>query len=218
FAATFICPHTVADRCACRKPAVGMVAEFAAGIDRERSAVVGDRDTDLELARNLGVRGFKLEDGRLGWADVAHALVDAPRTASVRRTTRETDVRVTVDLDREADPKAATGLGFFDHMLEQLGKHGGFALEVSCRGDLHVDEHHTVEDVALALGEALKRALGDKRGIGRYGFVLPMDEAEAEVQLDLGGRPYLVFEGVFPRERVGELPTRSEERRVGTAC
>jgi len=108
---------------------------------------------------------------------------------------------VRVDLDSEAEPRAKTGLAFFDHMLEQLGKHGGFALDVQCTGDLHIDEHHTVEDVALALGEALRKALGDKRGIQRYGFLLPMDEADVEVSIDLGGRPFLVFEGRFPRER-----------------
>jgi imidazoleglycerol-phosphate dehydratase/histidinol-phosphatase len=112
-----------------------------------------------------------------------------------------------VDLDSEAEPRAATGLGFFDHMLEQLGKHGGFRLEVQCTGDLHIDEHHTVEDVALTLGQSLREALGDKRGIQRFGFLLPMDEADAEVSIDLGGRPFLVFEGIFPRDRVGELPT-----------
>ncbi len=143
----------------------------------------------------------------MSWPNVAHALLDRPRTAHVHRKTRETDIEIRVDLDREADARAATGIGFFDHMLEQLGKHGGFALEITCRGDLEIDEHHTVEDVALALGQALRQALGDKRGIGRYGFLLPMDEADAEIAVDLGGRPYLVFEGQFARERVGELPT-----------
>jgi imidazoleglycerol-phosphate dehydratase/histidinol-phosphatase len=186
------------------------VREFvnSAPLDRERSAVVGDRDTDVELARNLGIRGFKLgAPGAETWEAIAHALVDRPRTATVRRRTKETDIRVSVDLDSEADPHAATGLGFFDHMLEQLGKHGGFKLEIECSGDLHIDEHHTVEDVALTLGQALKQALGDKRGIQRYGFLLPMDEADAEVSVDLGGRPYLVFEAKFTRERVGDLPT-----------
>jgi imidazoleglycerol-phosphate dehydratase/histidinol-phosphatase len=210
FAATFICPHEPKDACACRKPAIGLVRDYvnAAPLDRERSAMVGDRDSDVEFAANLGIRGFKLgAPGAESWAAVAHALVDRPRVANVTRRTRETDIRVAVDLDGEAEPRAKTGLGFFDHMLEQLGKHGGFKLEVECTGDLHIDEHHTVEDVALALGQALREALGDKRGIQRYGFLLPMDEADAEVSIDLGGRPFLVFEAAFPRDRVGELPT-----------
>ncbi|HET8698305.1 MAG TPA: bifunctional histidinol-phosphatase/imidazoleglycerol-phosphate dehydratase HisB, partial [Gammaproteobacteria bacterium] len=210
FAANFVCPHPEQDRCGCRKPAVGLVRDWlsARPIDRERSAMVGDRDTDLEFAANLGIRGFKLgAPGAATWAAVAHALVDRPRVATVKRRTRETDITVSVDLDSEAEPRAKTGLGFFDHMLEQLGKHGGFALDVACTGDLHIDEHHTVEDVALALGQALREALGDKRGIQRYGFMLPMDEADAEVSIDLGGRPFIVFEAQFPRERVGELPT-----------
>ena len=210
FAARFVCPHRPEDRCPCRKPGIGLVRGFvsAAPLDRARSAMVGDSDSDLEFAHNLGIAGFKLgASGTETWAAVAHALVDRPRVASVQRKTRETDIRVDVDLDLEADPRAKTGLGFFDHMLEQLGKHGGFKLAVQCAGDLHIDEHHTVEDVALALGQALKEALGDKRGIQRYGFLLPMDEADVEVSIDLGGRPYLVFEGEFPRDRVGELPT-----------
>jgi imidazoleglycerol-phosphate dehydratase/histidinol-phosphatase len=208
--ANFVCAHAPEAGCACRKPGIGLVREFvnAAPMDRERSAVVGDRDTDLEFARNLGIACFKLGGpGAQTWAAVAHAVLDRPRVAEVKRKTRETEILVRVDLDSEGEPAAKTGLGFFDHMLEQLGKHGGFALEVQCAGDLRIDEHHTVEDVALALGEALRKALGDKRGIQRYGFLLPMDEADAEVSIDLGGRPFLVFEGEFPRERVGELPT-----------
>jgi imidazoleglycerol-phosphate dehydratase/histidinol-phosphatase len=180
----------------------------ASPIDRERSAVVGNGDADLELARNLGLQGFKLgSPGAETWDAIAHQLVDRPRTATVQRRTKETDIRVAVDLDSEAEPRAKTGLGFFDHMLEQLGKHGGFKLDVHCSGDLHIDEHHTVEDVALTLGQALREALGDKRGIQRYGFLLPMDEADAEVSVDLGGRPFLVFEAKFARDRVGDLPT-----------
>ncbi len=210
FIGNFICSHTSEAHCSCRKPAIGLVRDFvnAEPLDRERSAVVGDRDTDVELARNLGIQGFKLgSPGAESWEAIAHLLVDRPRVATVQRRTKETDIRVAVDLDSEAEPRAKTGLGFFDHMLEQLGKHGGFKLDVQCAGDLHIDEHHTVEDVALTLGQALKQALGDKRGIQRYGFLLPMDEADAEVSIDLGGRPFLVFEAKFARDRVGDLPT-----------
>jgi imidazoleglycerol-phosphate dehydratase/histidinol-phosphatase len=210
FLGNFICPHLPEAHCACRKPAIGLVRDFvnAAPLDRQRSAVVGDRDTDVELGNNLGVRGLKLgAPGSETWEAVAHQLVDRPRAATVHRRTKETDVRVAVDLDSEAEPRAKTGLGFFDHMLEQLGKHGGFKLDVQCAGDLHIDEHHTVEDVALTLGQALREALGDKRGIQRYGFLLPMDEADAEVSVDLGGRPFLVFDAKFGRDLVCDLPT-----------
>jgi imidazoleglycerol-phosphate dehydratase/histidinol-phosphatase len=155
----------------------------------------------------MGVRGFRVGQGGMAWNDFAHVLLDAPRTAEVRRGTRETSIHVSVDLDRVAEPVVHTGLGFFDHMLEQIGKHGGFALSLRCDGDTHVDEHHTIEDAALALGQALRQALGDKRGIARYGFALPMDESAARAELDLSGRPYFVFEGSFPRERVGDMPT-----------
>jgi imidazoleglycerol-phosphate dehydratase/histidinol-phosphatase len=209
FAAMHFDVHRPADNAPTRKPGIGMLLDYlrAGNLDFESSAVIGDRDTDLELARNLGVRGFKLGPNDFDWPTLAHLLADAPRTASIERTTRETRIRVSVDLDREAAAEVATGLGFFDHMLEQIGRHGGFALTVTCAGDTHVDEHHTVEDCGLALGEALKKALGDKRGIGRYGFALPMDETRAEALLDLSGRPYFVFEGTFGRDRVGDLPT-----------
>ena len=196
-----------------RKPRLGLVQPLLRdhGIDWARSAMVGDRETDIEFAVNLGIRGFKLKSPQFGdgvdWAEIAHVLADVPRTAKVVRRTKETKIEVEVDLDREADPDVKTGLGFYDHMLEQLGKHGGFALRLHCDGDLHIDEHHTVEDCALALGQALRDALGDRRGIGRYGFTLPMDESLAEVAIDLSGRPYFVFDGRFPREAVGTLPT-----------
>ena len=201
------------ERAATRKPGIGLVLHYLQdrGIDWARSAMVGDRETDNAFARNLGVCAFQLRTEEFGggwdWAGIAHALVDVPRTASVRRKTKETDVRVEIDLDRAADPQVATGLGFFDHMLEQLGKHGGFALKLTCEGDLHIDEHHTVEDSALALGQALREAVGDKRGLARYGFTLPMDETLASAVLDFSGRACLVFEGAFKRERVGDLPT-----------
>ena len=196
-----------------RKPNTGLVTGLLRdrGVDWTRSAMVGDRETDIRFAENLGIRGFKLCSPQFGdgtdWAAIAHALVAAPRVANVVRKTNETAIEVAVDLDDAAKPDIATGLGFFDHMLEQLGTHGGFALRLRCAGDLHIDEHHTVEDCALALGQALREALGNKRGIGRYGFVLPMDETQASATLDLSGRPYFLFEGSFARERVGDLPT-----------
>lgn len=210
FEAVFVCPHLRTDGCECRKPRVGLVREFLerGAVDLAASAVVGDRDTDLELARNLGVRGLRVRrDGEPGetWPAIVRALT--ARRAQVRRATQETRICVSVDLDASAPIAVATGIGFLDHMLEQLAKHGGFALELACSGDLHVDEHHTVEDCALALGEALRRALGAKRGIARYGFLLPMDEARAQVALDLSGRPFAAFEGRFGRDQVGALPS-----------
>lgn len=218
-----------------RKPGIGMVMHYLRDrdIDLAASAMVGDRETDLQFAINLGVRGFRLKDGHHDWAGIAHALTASPRIARIDRVTKETRISVRVELDRACEPAIATGLGFFDHMLEQLGKHGGFGLAVRCAGDLHIDEHHTVEDCALAIGQALKQALGDKRGIGRYGydggegqgrdsaqvdagafgdaaraaFALPMDETRAAAVIDFSGRPYFVFEGTFPRAEVGGLAT-----------
>ena len=192
-----------------RKPGIGMVLPYLRDrrVDLAASAMVGDRETDMQFAASLGVRGLRLGPGFHDWATIAHLLGDAPRIARVVRTTQETRLVVEVDLDRAAPPRVQTGLGFFDHMLAQLGAHGGIDLQLSCDGDLQVDEHHTVEDCALALGEALALAIGDKRGIARYGFVLPMDEARASATLDWSGRPGFHFEGAFPRERVGDLPT-----------
>jgi len=213
FHAVLICPHFPQDGCACRKPRTALVDEYVARspIDASRSYVIGDRDTDLELGANLGIGALRvLRDGgeEASWPGIVARLTGmARRRAEVRRTTRETDISVRVDLDAESPVSIDSGLGFFDHMLEQVARHGGFALELECRGDLEVDEHHTVEDCALALGQALRQALGDKRGIARFGFLLPMDESQAQVAIDLSGRPFAVFEGRFSRERVGELPT-----------
>lgn len=212
FAEEFICPHTPADGCHCRKPKTGLLDEYlrANPIDKQRSFVIGDRETDLELARNLGIQGIRVRTEETPgdtWPEIVAKLTAPARVASVVRKTKETDIMVDVNLDRETPIHIETGLGFFDHMLEQIAKHGGFSLQLICKGDLHIDEHHTVEDCALALGQALKQALGDKRGIHRYGFLLPMDEALAQVAIDLSGRPYFVFEGKFGRDSVGQLPT-----------
>lgn len=210
FAEIFICPHKPGEGCTCRKPRTGLLTDFlrCTPLDRNASVVIGDRDTDLELAANLGLRGLRMDPhDPASWPDIAHLLVDLPRTANVSRTTRETHITCRVDLDAESPISIRTGIGFFDHMLEQLAKHGGFALVLECQGDLDVDEHHTVEDCALTLGEALRRALGNKRGIGRYGFLLPMDESQARVAIDLSGRAACVFDGRFSREHVGGLPS-----------
>ncbi len=209
FEAVLICPHFATDGCECRKPKIGLVQDLArAGIDLAASAMIGDRDTDLEFARNLGIRGLRVRkdgDAAETWPAVVSALT--ARTAQVHRKTRETDIEVSVNLDATAPIQVTTGIGFFDHMLEQLAKHAGFSLQLVCRGDLQIDEHHTVEDCALALGEALRRALGAKAGIARYGFLLPMDEALAQVAIDLSGRAHAQFTGKFNRELVGGLPT-----------
>ena len=201
------------DNAPTRKPGIGLMLPYLQdrSIDWARSAMVGDRLTDIQFAENMKIRGFQLRTEQFGgewdWDAIAHELADAPRRATVQRNTKETKIRVDVDLDRTAEPQTHTGLPFFDHMLEQIGKHGGFALSVQAEGDLHIDEHHTIEDTGLALGQALREALGDKRGIGRYGFTLPMDETLASAALDFSGRPYFVFEGEFKRERVGDMPT-----------
>jgi imidazoleglycerol-phosphate dehydratase/histidinol-phosphatase len=214
FDAVCICPHRASEDCACRKPQTGLLREWLArnSYDRSRSAVIGDRDSDLQFAVNLGVHGYRVRAGAIAgtpagetWPDAVRALL--ARRARVERRTRETAISVEVELDGQADTHISTGIGFFDHMLEQLARHGGFGLQLECQGDLHIDEHHTVEDCALALGEALRRALGDKTGIGRYGFLLAMDEAEAQVAIDLSGRPYFAFTGAFSRAQVGALPT-----------
>lgn len=210
FDAVFFCPHREEDGCSCRKPRTALVDHYLKEhpIDLTRSAVVGDRPTDLEFARSLGLRGFTVS--RSGapdqtWPCVVKTLTE--RHAALVRSTRETQIDVRVNLDRDEPISIATGIGFFDHMLAQLAKHGGFSLELKAQGDLHVDEHHTVEDTALALGEALRDALGEKVGIERYGFLLPMDEAAAVVCVDLSGRPFAQFTGAFGRDAIGAFPT-----------
>lgn len=207
-----------------RKPRTGMLTKYIdnPAYDLAGSFVIGDRPTDVELAKNLGCRAIFLQDddsllsdelkavcalATRDWDKVAEFLFAGERRATIRRTTKETDILVEVDLDGSGQCNIATGLGFFDHMLEQIGKHGGMDLTIQVKGDLHVDEHHTIEDTALALGECLYQALGSKRGIERYGYSLPMDDCLCAVCLDFGGRPWLVWDAEFHREKIGEMPT-----------
>ncbi len=209
FEAVLICPHDPGAGCECRKPRTGLVQDWLKrdDWDRANSYVIGDRDTDIQLAENMGVGGFRLNVDTT-WPDIVHALLTAPRMARVKRMTAETAIDCEVNLDQAGSREISTGIGFFDHMLDQLAKHGGFSLRLTCQGDLSVDDHHTVEDCAIVLGEALAQGLADKRGIDRYGFVLPMDEVRAEAAIDLSGRPFLRFEGQFSQGRVGMLNTQ----------
>ena len=216
FDEVFICPHMPDEGCDCRKPRTGLLTRYLAAndIDLDASAVIGDRETDMELADRIGVSGILVnadDETALTWPEIVDRLCHSDRSATVERNTNETRIRATVNLDSSNGTEISTGIGFFDHMLEQIARHGDFALQLRCEGDLHVDEHHTVEDVAICLGTALRDALGNKFGIGRYGFLLPMDESEARVALDLSGRAAFAFKGDFPRDNVGELSTEMVE-------
>lgn len=190
-----------------RKPGTAMLAPYLDGsFDIAHSYVIGDRETDAQLARNLGCQALILSP-TMDWERVREIVYNGERTADVRRTTKETDIEVRLNLDGNGTADIETGLGFFDHMLEQIARHGNIDLYIRCNGDLHVDEHHTIEDTALALGECLTKAVGDKLGIERYGYCLPMDDCLCQVALDLGGRPWLVWDATFRRERIGDVPT-----------
>ena len=171
------------------------------------SYVIGDRETDAQLAENLGCKALILGRDGMTWDKIAEILFAGERKAEVRRTTHETDIDIRLNIDGSGNCDIKTGLGFFDHMLEQIGKHGMMDLYIRTNGDLNVDEHHTIEDTALALGECILKALGDKRGIERYGYCLPMDDCLCQVALDFGGRPWLVWDAEFHREHVGDMPT-----------
>lgn len=209
-----------------RKPGIAMLTQFLdkTKYDLANSFVIGDRLTDIELAHNLGAQCILFNSGGLkstlenqpyalscfgianSWKEI-YELVKPKRAAFVHRKTNETDVQIHLNLDGTGKSKIKTGLGFFDHMLEQLSRHGQIDLDIFVNGDLHIDEHHTIEDTALAMGEAFTKALGDKRGIERYGFALPMDDCLAQVAIDFGGRPWLVWDAEFKREKIGEIPT-----------
>jgi len=216
FDAVYMDPSLPGENSPNRKPRTGMLTEYLEGsYDLENSYVIGDRATDMELARNLGAKGILIgnETSSIAevkfsdWDQVYRYIRSQQRSASVIRSTNETEISIKLSLDGEGHTQVSTGLGFFDHMLDQIGRHGGLDLEVDVKGDLHVDEHHTIEDTALALGEAFLMALGNKRGIGRYGFVLPMDDSLASVAIDFGGRPWIEWSADFKREKIGDMPT-----------
>jgi imidazoleglycerol-phosphate dehydratase/histidinol-phosphatase len=205
-----------------RKPSTGMLTEyFSDEYDLKNSYVIGDRVTDIQLAVNLGAKAIfigtaqNLSDEQQNalaletnnWDEIYEFLKLPPRIAQIERNTKETKIKIELNLDGKGKSDIHTGLGFYDHMLDQLAKHSGADLKIYVEGDLHIDEHHTIEDTALALGEAYLKALGDKKGISRYGFLLPMDDALAQVGIDFSGRPWIVWEAEFKREKIGEMPT-----------
>ena len=202
-------PHFPEDNAPTRKPNTGLVEKYMKNPDYDiaNSYVIGDRETDRQFAKNIGCQSLILSDEGITWDKIAELLFAGERTAEVKRTTKETDIYIKVGLDGTGRCDISTGLGFFDHMLEQIGKHGSIDLTIHTKGDLEVDEHHTIEDTALALGECILKALGDKRGIERYGYSLPMDDCLCSVALDFGGRPWLVWDAEFHREKIGEMPT-----------
>ena len=201
--------HFPADNHPNRKPGTGMLKEYIGNpeYDLANSYVIGDRETDAQLAENLRCKALILGKDGLDWKKIAELLFAGERIAEITRTTKETDITVRINLDGTGKCDIQTGLGFFDHMLEQIGKHGMTDLYVRCKGDLNVDEHHTIEDTGIVLGECILKALGDKRGIERYGYCLPMDDCLCQVALDFGGRPWLIWDAEFKREKVGEMPT-----------
>ena len=202
-------PHFPEDNAPTRKPNTGLVEKYMndPAYDIANSYVIGDRETDRQFAKNIGCKSLILSDEGMSWDKISELLFAGERTAEVRRTTKETDIHIKVNLDGTGKCDISTGLGFFDHMLEQIGKHGSIDLLIHTKGDLEVDEHHTIEDTAIALGECILTALGDKRGIERYGYCLPMDDCLCSVALDFGGRAWLVWDAQFTREKIGEMPT-----------
>ncbi|EAL5902043.1 bifunctional imidazole glycerol-phosphate dehydratase/histidinol phosphatase [Campylobacter lari] len=209
----FICPHFEHENCACRKPKTAMLENYIKNklYDKNKSFVIGDRDSDMLLAQNLGIQGLKYDKNDFNWEQIADFILQNYRSACIERNTKETQIQVKIAFDEKAKADIKTNIAFFDHMLEQIATHANISLEIKCKGDLEVDEHHSVEDVALALGEAIKNALDQKIGIARYGFVLPMDECLASCAIDFCNRPHLVYKAKFKKEKLGELSTEMIE-------
>ena len=200
------CPHKKSQNCECRKPRTKIAQEYIGKIDLEKSVMIGDRDTDIEFAQNLGIRGFKIEEN-LQWPAITGAILS--RQASIARKTKETDIEIELNLDGRGKSSINSGLKFFDHMLEQVAKHGKFDLNLRCAGDLEIDEHHTIEDIAICLGSAFCKALGSKIGIARFASerIIPLDESISFVAIDISGRPFCKFDAKFEREYIGDFPT-----------
>ncbi|HEK2973513.1 TPA: bifunctional histidinol-phosphatase/imidazoleglycerol-phosphate dehydratase HisB [Proteus mirabilis] len=213
FDEVLICPHKPEDNCPCRKPETGLVTQYLveSALDKTNSYVIGDRQTDLQLAENMGINGLRYNANELSWSAISELLTKKDRYSHVERKTKETQIAIDIWLDREGESQISTGVGFFDHMLDQIATHGGFRMNINVQGDLVIDDHHTVEDTGLALGEALREALGNKRGIARFGFTLPMDECLASCALDISGRPHLEYKAEFKYQRVGDLSTEMIE-------
>ncbi|EGK8088754.1 bifunctional histidinol-phosphatase/imidazoleglycerol-phosphate dehydratase HisB [Campylobacter lari] len=209
----FICPHFEHENCACRKPKTAMLENYIKNklYDKNKSFVIGDRDSDMLLAQNLEIQGLKYDKNDFNWEQIADFILQNYRSACIERNTKETQIQVKIAFNEKAKANIKTNIAFFDHMLEQIATHANISLEIKCKGDLEVDEHHSVEDVALALGEAIKNALDQKMGIARYGFVLPMDECLASCAIDFCNRPHLVYKAKFKKEKLGELSTEMIE-------
>lgn len=201
--------HFPEDNAPTRKPCTGLVEKYIGNPDYDMTSsyVIGDRETDRRFAMNIGCKSLILGQDGMTWDRIAEILFAGERNAHIRRTTKETDIDISINLDGTGKCDIHTGLGFFDHLLEQIGKHGMIDLSVRAEGDLYVDEHHVIEDTAIVLGECIYKAVGDKRGIERYGFCLPMDDCLCSVALDFGGRPWLVWDVEFRRDKIGDMPT-----------
>lgn len=206
-----ICPHFINDNCECRKPKIKMVKPWLKNIDQKRSYVIGDRDTDMILAKNMEITGIKYQENLFNWINIENKIIKKNRYAKIIRQTKETKVQIQISLDSEESSQIHTSIKFFDHMLEQLAVHSGIYMNILTIGDIYIDDHHTVEDTGIALGEALLESLGKKNGLCRFGFYVPMDESKSHCIIDISNRPYLKFQAKFNHKMVGDLSTNMIE-------